>query len=312
MTLDNQRIIAFALIAIGALAIVARVADNTGWLWVGLIAGGFLWAYLARKLYGLLVIGSILAGVAVGILLEGTWGWNGAFLISLGAGFFAIHQVEAKENPWPIYVAGILAGLGFVVGILESGLFTSIWFAILLIAVGIFLISRNTFKNAQSDTWTTFNPDSEQGNTKSNNTSKESVEQANNKAPSKPSTAQNEARANEVLAQKASPKTPPSETKVREIKANQATPSQTKQSRSKPLGAQESDVDPTLVSRLELWRRETARAEDKAAYLVLTNESLRLIAQNKPQTLTELKAIKGIGKVKLERYGDAILKLIKT
>ena len=62
---------------------------------------------------------------------------------------------------------------------------------------------------------------------------------------------------------------------------------------------------------LETWRRETARAEGNTAYFVLRNETLRLIAQENPKTLDELEQIKGIGPVKLERYGDAVLGVLR-
>jgi len=38
-----------------------------------------------------LVLGSILGGMAIGILLEGSFGWDGAFLVGLGAGSLAVY-----------------------------------------------------------------------------------------------------------------------------------------------------------------------------------------------------------------------------
>ena len=71
------------------------------------------------------------------------------------------------------------------------------------------------------------------------------------------------------------------------------------------------EYDQALYTRLETWRRETARTEDRAAYLILTNDTMQKIAATKPQTTQELLDIKGIGDVKLERYGEALLKIIK-
>ena len=71
------------------------------------------------------------------------------------------------------------------------------------------------------------------------------------------------------------------------------------------------EYDQELYTRLEVWRRETARAEDRAAYLILTNDTMQKIAATKPQTVQELLDIKGIGEVKLERYGEALLRLVR-
>ena len=62
---------------------------------------------------------------------------------------------------------------------------------------------------------------------------------------------------------------------------------------------------------LEVWRKERAKSEERPAYIVLRNESLRQIAQQNPQTLDELSDVKGIGPVKLEQYGDAILGVLR-
>lgn len=65
-----------------------------------------------------------------------------------------------------------------------------------------------------------------------------------------------------------------------------------------------------LVERLEAWRRETAAAEGRAAYLILTNDTLEEIARRRPRTPEELRAVRGIGPVKLERYGEALLAIV--
>ncbi len=292
MQTSKQRLIAFILIAIGTLAILARVSEGAAWLWVGLAASVFLFTYIRRKDYGILVTGSVLAGVAVGILLEASWGWNGAFLISLGAGFLAIDRVEPKPNHWPLYVAGILGSLGLVVGLLENGILTSIWFALLLIVVGVILIGRDE-KSFGDGKWISFNP-----------TSKASEADLSPEASQTVINSEAVTEAKEVNGQKEKPS---KRSKSKEEKPS-TEPSNTNQAKETP--EQETTNSDELKSKLELWRRETAKAEDKAAYLVLTNESLNLIVEQKPQTLKDLNAIKGIGKVKLERYGQAILELV--
>ena len=104
-TRDNK-VLAYILIGLGALFLLSRIDVDTGWLWVGIIAAAFLYGYVRNKSYGLLVAGSVLTGVAVGLLLEEGWGWNGAFLVSLGIGFLAIDRVEPRQSRWPMYIAG--------------------------------------------------------------------------------------------------------------------------------------------------------------------------------------------------------------
>lgn len=285
MIVNSKQLLAYILIALGLIAIIQRFTGNVGWLIVAIVAAIFLFTYVSRRHYGLLVTGSILSGLAIGILLEGNWGWNGSFLISLGAGFFAIDQVERRENRWPIYAAGILAGLGLMVGILESGLLTSLWFAVVLIALGLFLVFWGD-KPLGEGNWVQVNPVP----AKSSPESSESGEPGD--------------------AIKVSPKSESQPVNGTE-EASKASALKVK-SQQRPEEVVLERPNEALQERLERWRRETAKAENRASYLVLNNESLMLIAEQKPQTLAELQMIKGIGKVKLERYGEAILTLVQT
>ena len=83
----KERWLGYALLALGGLALLPS-GGYASWFWVGLVAAGFLLAYVARRNYGFLLVGCVLTGVSVGFLLEGAWNWHGAFLISLGVGFF--------------------------------------------------------------------------------------------------------------------------------------------------------------------------------------------------------------------------------
>jgi DNA helicase-2/ATP-dependent DNA helicase PcrA len=60
--------------------------------------------------------------------------------------------------------------------------------------------------------------------------------------------------------------------------------------------------------RLRGWR--TSAAKGKPAYTVLTDEALRSLATTLPDTEATLARVKGIGPVKLERYGDELLALM--
>jgi ATP-dependent DNA helicase UvrD/PcrA len=46
------------------------------------------------------------------------------------------------------------------------------------------------------------------------------------------------------------------------------------------------------------------------AYVVFTDATLQLIAEHKPRSAEALLRINGIGKAKLERYGEAVLGLV--
>src|SRR5699024_5881941 len=76
-----------------------------------------------------------------------------------------------------------------------------------------------------------------------------------------------------------------------------------------PTAAPEDAAQRT--DRLIAWRKEEAESQDVPAYIVLPNATLEAIAHENPQTLEALDAIKGIGQTRLERYGDAILAVLK-
>jgi DNA helicase-2/ATP-dependent DNA helicase PcrA len=74
-----------------------------------------------------------------------------------------------------------------------------------------------------------------------------------------------------------------------------------------------ADLTPTeskLFEELRAIRRHLAAG--KPAYTVLSDQVLHDIAQNRPTTLADLGDIKGMGPVKLERYGNALLAVVET
>jgi superfamily II DNA helicase RecQ len=58
---------------------------------------------------------------------------------------------------------------------------------------------------------------------------------------------------------------------------------------------------------LREWRLETARQAAVPAYVVLNDSELVGIATRRPKTLAELARCKGVGPVRLERWGDELL-----
>lgn len=72
-----------------------------------------------------------------------------------------------------------------------------------------------------------------------------------------------------------------------------------------------TDVQP-LFDALKAWRTELARTQGVPPYVILHDRTLAEIARQRPSDLRALHDIDGIGAVKLECYGRAILELIST
>jgi ATP-dependent DNA helicase RecQ len=68
----------------------------------------------------------------------------------------------------------------------------------------------------------------------------------------------------------------------------------------------------TVFHALREWRRLVAREHNVPAYTVLHDSSLREIANRLPTSTTALVGVPGIGAVKLERYGQAIIDVVQT
>ncbi|MCQ8277909.1 DNA helicase RecQ [Acetobacteraceae bacterium KSS8] len=62
---------------------------------------------------------------------------------------------------------------------------------------------------------------------------------------------------------------------------------------------------------LRAWRLAEARDQAVPPYLIFGDATLRDIAADHPDTLAELAEIKGVGASKLERYGDAVLEVLR-
>ena len=71
-----------------------------------------------------------------------------------------------------------------------------------------------------------------------------------------------------------------------------------------------SAADP-LFARLKAWRSGEARAQSVPPYVVFHDATLSAIAAARPGDLEALSSIAGIGAKKLERYGPALLEIVK-
>ncbi len=72
-----------------------------------------------------------------------------------------------------------------------------------------------------------------------------------------------------------------------------------------------SAVDSALLERLKSWRSQQAREQSVPAYVIFHDATLSAIASAHPRNMGELSSIHGIGARKLERYGPALLALMR-
>jgi DNA helicase-2/ATP-dependent DNA helicase PcrA len=70
-------------------------------------------------------------------------------------------------------------------------------------------------------------------------------------------------------------------------------------------------ADPALLGRLQAWRRERAQRDGVPAYVVAEDATLAAIAEAQPRSVEALHGVRGIGPVRLERYGAEILTILE-
>jgi len=79
--------------------------------------------------------------------------------------------------------------------------------------------------------------------------------------------------------------------------------------------AANADLPPAAAARfdaLRQWRAGIAREQNLPAYVIFHDATLRSIAQHHPRQLDALASISGVGVGKLERYGEAVLEVLRT
>lgn len=74
----------------------------------------------------------------------------------------------------------------------------------------------------------------------------------------------------------------------------------------------ENNEQKKLYESLKIWRTDKARELKLPPYTIFHNLALFQISKYKPSTKMDLMKINGIGKVKLEKYGDALLEIVKS
>ncbi len=66
-----------------------------------------------------------------------------------------------------------------------------------------------------------------------------------------------------------------------------------------------------LFERLRILRKQLADKQSIPAYQVFSDQTLQQMSEYRPDTVTELMAIDGVGQAKLDRYGEVFLKSIE-
>jgi len=99
----------------------------------------------------------------------------------------------------------------------------------------------------------------------------------------------------------------------RELEASPKPRSRSRSRRGEPpaRGRTEAEPDEALFEALREWRRAESLAGGVPAFVVATDRALRDIATLRPKTTDALLACHGIGPQKAERYGAAILAVVR-
>ncbi|MEK0083200.1 DNA helicase RecQ [Benzoatithermus flavus] len=80
--------------------------------------------------------------------------------------------------------------------------------------------------------------------------------------------------------------------------------------RTSPLLAEDPAAD-ALFQKLRRWRLETARMQGVPPYVIFHDTALMAMARARPASRHQLAGLPGVGAAKLERYGDALLELMR-
>ncbi|MDR0320938.1 MAG: DNA helicase RecQ [Treponema sp.] len=85
----------------------------------------------------------------------------------------------------------------------------------------------------------------------------------------------------------------------------------TSQNVDDPLSDNTIDED-TLFEKLKELRKKFATEESVPAYIIFSNATLLDMCRRKPTSLVQFSAVNGVGAVKLEKYGEAFIDVIKS
>ena len=74
---------------------------------------------------------------------------------------------------------------------------------------------------------------------------------------------------------------------------------------------QSNSIDETLLDSLQQLRKQLAEREQTPAYIIFSDAALADMVDKKPITLDEFSEIRGVGQLKLDKYGKVFVSLIR-
>lgn len=99
------------------------------------------------------------------------------------------------------------------------------------------------------------------------------------------------------------------------LRAPRPTPAPTQQAgAARPPAAAErgqADAPALLIASLKAWRRAVAAVQEAPPYVIFHDATMEALAQARPQTLSALEGIHGIGERRRARYGPGIVALVR-
>jgi ATP-dependent DNA helicase RecQ len=82
--------------------------------------------------------------------------------------------------------------------------------------------------------------------------------------------------------------------------------------KARPIRPIESDsIDETLLDALRQLRRQIAEREKMPAYIIFSDDALADMVEKKPITIEAFREIRGVGQIKLDKYGKVFVALIR-
>ena len=97
---------------------------------------------------------------------------------------------------------------------------------------------------------------------------------------------------------------------LREQAARPARAKRGKKSAAREAGT--AAPDSALLRALRAWRLGIAREHGVPAFVVFHDGTLETIAALRPGTREALRGVSGVGEKKLERYGEALLEVVRA
>ena len=70
--------------------------------------------------------------------------------------------------------------------------------------------------------------------------------------------------------------------------------------------------DAALYGAIKEWRKRTAKEENVPPYVIFGDRTIEDLILKKPRTVRELLNVFGIGEIKAEKFGSALLQLVEN